>query len=156
MPRTVGDTRTIPVDSAVWVDLVIRNKTHPDTRMNNTDPTIVQSHQQFMPCVFCKSRHVALLDGMVTCQECYSVVDRIIDYGAEWRFSAPVYGGGVIGSGAQSSTPTTTLAMGGRAKQRVVHGYPTVPFLELDDVQGADAVFGIRAAGSNRFEERHP
>eukprot|EP00798_Chlamydomonas_sp_ICE-L_P007638 gene7638-792_t len=144
MPRTVGETRTIPVDSAVWVDLVIRNKTHPDAgMMNNTDPTIVQSHQQFMPCVFCKSRHIALLDGMVTCQECHSVVDRIIDYGAEWRFFGTVSDGGgvgtgrnmtrccppsnsliptlgsVIGSGAQSSTPsTTTLAMGGRAKQR--------------------------------------
>eukprot|EP00798_Chlamydomonas_sp_ICE-L_P001861 gene1861-33276_t len=143
MPRAVGETRTIPVDSAVWVDLVIRNKTHPDAGMNNTDPTIVQSHQQFMPCVFCNSRHIALLDGMVTCQECHSVVDRIIDYGAEWRFFDTVSDGGgvgtgpnmtrccppsnsliptlgsVIGSGAQSSTPsTTTLAMGGRAKQR--------------------------------------
>eukprot|EP00798_Chlamydomonas_sp_ICE-L_P007023 gene7023-120_t len=143
MPRTVGETRTIPVDSAVWVDLVIRNKTHPDAGMNNTDPIIVQSHQQFMPCVFCKSQHIALLNGMVTCQECHSVVDRIIDYGAEWRFFGTVSDGGgvgtgrnmtrccppsnsliptlgsVIGSGAQSSTPsTTTLAMGGRAKQR--------------------------------------
>eukprot|EP00798_Chlamydomonas_sp_ICE-L_P009576 gene9576-12161_t len=143
MPRTVGETRTIPVDSAVWVDLVIRNKTHPDAGMNNTDPTIVQSHQQFMPCVFCNSRHIALLDGMVTCQECHSVVDRIIDYGAEWRFFGTVSDGGgvgtgrnmtrccppsnsliptlgsVIGFGAHSSTPsTTTLAMGGRAKQR--------------------------------------
>eukprot|EP00798_Chlamydomonas_sp_ICE-L_P026512 gene26512-17589_t len=144
MPRTVGETRTIPVDSAVWVDLVIRNKTHPDAgMMNNTDPTIVQSHQQFMPCVFCNSRHIALLDGMVTCQECHSVVDRIIDYGAEWRFFGTVSDGGgvgtgrnmtrccppsnsliptlgsVIGAGAHSSTPsTTTLAMGGRAKQR--------------------------------------
>eukprot|EP00798_Chlamydomonas_sp_ICE-L_P000747 gene747-2164_t len=145
MPRTVGETRTIPVDSAVWVDLVIRNKTHPkrpDAGMNNTDPTIVQSHQQFMPCVFCKSRHIALLDGMVTCQECHSVVDRIIEYGAEWRFFGTVSDGGgvgtgrnprccppsnsliptlgsVIGSGAQSYTPSpTTLAMGGRATQR--------------------------------------
>eukprot|EP00798_Chlamydomonas_sp_ICE-L_P002749 gene2749-12619_t len=95
MPRTVGETRTIPVDSAVWVDLVIRNKTHPDAlMMNNTDPTIVQSHQQFMPCVFCNSRHIALLDGMVTCQKCHSVVDRIIDYGAEWRFFGTVSDGG--------------------------------------------------------------
>eukprot|EP00798_Chlamydomonas_sp_ICE-L_P009358 gene9358-16481_t len=80
---------------------------------------------------------------MVTCQECHSVVDRIIDYGAEWRFFGTVSDGGgvgtgrnmtrscppsnsliptlgsVIGSGAHSSTPsTTTLANGGRATQR--------------------------------------
>eukprot|EP00798_Chlamydomonas_sp_ICE-L_P017328 gene17328-23636_t len=141
MSRKTGEPRmTIPVDSVVWFDLVIRNTPYlikPTTCTDSTTTCGVHSQQQFMPCIFCNSRDVALIDSMVTCQGCHSVLNRMIDYGAEWRFYGTVSDGGVvgtgrnmtrcctpsssllptlgsvIGSGAQSSTPSTAIIAGG-------------------------------------------
>lgn len=41
-------------------------------------------------CKFCASvpgtqAHVVILDGVWTCRTCFSVTERVLDYGAEWR-----------------------------------------------------------------------
>ena len=37
-------------------------------------------------CKHCGDARVTVMDGLFTCSTCSTVVDRIIDYGAEWRY----------------------------------------------------------------------
>eukprot|EP00798_Chlamydomonas_sp_ICE-L_P028821 gene28821-32010_t len=80
----------IDVDNPVW-DIV--NSSRAQDPLLEYDPS-----SGGIQCTYCNVRsHLATIDGLVTCSGCNSVLDRLIDYGAEWRYytSEAAHGGGV-------------------------------------------------------------
>lgn len=55
-------------------------------------------------CMYCDCANIDMIDGLLTCRNCFSVLDRIIDYGAEWRF----YGSTENGGSGSACTRNTT------------------------------------------------
>jgi len=53
----------------------------------NSEKTIsTEGGEQEVSCQHCGCASLFALDGLVTCVSCSSIVDRVIDYGAEWRY----------------------------------------------------------------------
>jgi transcription initiation factor TFIIB len=73
---------TIDVDDPLW------NMQHLHSTQHSTNDEEEQQHQKQPQCPYCDCDSAALvpLEGGLTCQRCNTVVQRQLDYGAEWRY----------------------------------------------------------------------
>jgi transcription initiation factor TFIIB len=63
-------------------------------------------------CTYCGCTEIFVIDGLATCSSCRSIVERMIDYGAEWRFfsgDADRNGGGTAANPTRCCPPANAL-----------------------------------------------
>lgn len=58
----------------------------PEDDCTSTSNKRVNVVAEQIECTFCKSNKVVLDDGNYVCIECFSIMDRLIDQTAEWRY----------------------------------------------------------------------
>lgn len=73
--------------------------------VNNGSDAIIEPLDE--RCGFCNSLDVAIVDGNYVCLQCGTVVDRIIDTGAEWRYYG--YDDNKNGDPSRCGLPTNDL-----------------------------------------------
>lgn len=103
MPASPAVCISIPFDSPVWDVLrqcrPAANQAVAPQGVCDDESASEANRDSCRQCVYCGQRRVALLDGLMTCRDCCSVVDRLMDYGAEWRFFCAASDGGAANGG---------------------------------------------------------